>query len=111
MSGFQEILLIVIILLAIFFIPRMTARNAARPPMRPAVRRPPRQLGSRWRLAILASAIWLCGALLYFRPWEGEWVRFGAIGALPVGVAWGLYWVFAGSPPRDRSGRSVNRRS
>jgi len=110
MSGFQEILLILAILLAIFFIPRMTARNTGRSPMRPAVRRMPRHLDGRMRLAILASVVWMCGALLYFRPWEGGWVLFGAIGALPLVVAWGLYWVFAGYQPHGHKQGPLNRR-
>jgi hypothetical protein len=114
MSGFQEILLIVIILLAIFFIPRMTARNAEsaargnRPSLRPAHRRRfPPEFSVGQRLAILASVIWFCGALLYFRPWAGDWVLFGAIGGLPLIIAWGLYWVFAGD---HRQGPPFNRR-
>ena len=111
MSGFQEILLIVIILLAIFFIPRMTARNTDRPPLRPAVRRPMRKLSPGWRLAILVSVLWLGGTLLYLRPWAGSegWVLFGAIGVLPPGVAWGLYWVVAGAVSQGRSGRFRGR--
>jgi hypothetical protein len=101
MSGFQEILLIVVILLAIFFIPRMTARNAApasrrhAPPIRANLRRFPPLLSVRQRLAVLASVVWLCGTLLYFRPWAGDWVLFGAVGALPLIIAWGIYWVIA----------------
>lgn len=96
MSGFQELLLIAIIVLAIFFIPRLTARNKAQAPLRPAVRRPPRQLSGWLRLAILVSIIWLCGCLLYFRPWLGEYYGFAAVGCLPIVVAWGLRWVLAG---------------
>ena len=109
MSGFQELLLIAIILLAIFFVPRLTARNKTQPPLRPAVRRLPRQLSARMRMAILASVIWLCGCLLYFRPWQGAYSGFAAVGCLPLVVAWGLRWVSAGyrtqrrfKPPTDR---------
>jgi uncharacterized membrane protein YciS (DUF1049 family) len=110
MSGFQELLLILIILLAIFFIPRMTARNADQASLSPVVRRPPKHLSARLRLAILVSVIWLLGALLYLRPWLGHWATFIAIGALPLVVAWGAYWVFAGSQPHGRQRRSVNKR-
>jgi hypothetical protein len=110
MSGFQELLLILIILLAIFFIPRIAARNADQPLRSPVVRRPPQHLGGRLRLAILASVIWLLGTLLYLRPWEGPWVTFGAIGALPLLVAWGGYWVFVGYQSQGRRRRSLPKR-
>lgn len=109
MSGFQELLLIALILLAIFFVPRLTARNKVQAPLRPAIRRQPWQLGGKLRLAILASVIWLCASLLYFRPWQGDYYAFAAIGGLPLVVAWGLRWVLAGyrtnrrlRPPTDR---------
>jgi hypothetical protein len=110
MSGFQELLLILIILLAIFFIPRVVGRNADTPLKSPVVRRPPHHLSSRLRLAILVSVIWFLGTLLYLRPWEGAWVIFGAIGALPLLVAWGGYWVFAGYQPHARQRRSIDKR-
>jgi hypothetical protein len=109
MSGLQEILLILIILLAILFIPRMTARNAGlaarhrQPPLRSAARSLPLRLSAGLRLAILTSVVWFCGALLYYRPWEGDWTRFGAVGGLPLVIGWGLYWVFAGHRHRGHS--------
>ena len=110
MSGFQELLLILIILLAILFIPRITARNADQSSLSPVIRRPPRHLSAWLRLAILASVLWLLGALLYFRPWEGQWVTFGAFGVLPLVVAWGGFWVFVGYQPHGRQRRFPNRR-
>lgn len=110
MSGFQEILVILIIFLAILFIPRITARNADQPPISPVVRRPRRHLSGRLRLAIVATVIWLLGALLYLRPWEGRWVTFGTMGALPLLVAWGGFWVFAGYQPHGRQRRSAQKR-
>ncbi|MDJ0782722.1 MAG: hypothetical protein QNJ22_12165 [Desulfosarcinaceae bacterium] len=110
MSGFQEILLIVLILLAIFFIPRISARNTGSPSPGPLPRRLPHPLSGRLRLAILTSVVWLCGASLYFRPWQGDWVAFGAIGALPLVVAWGVYWVISGYRTQDRKPRFMDKR-
>jgi hypothetical protein len=110
MSGFQEILVILIILLAIFFIPRMTARKTDQSSASSVIRRPPRHLSARMRLAILVSVVWLLGALFYCRPWEGQWVRFGAIGTLPLVVGWGGYWVFIGYQPPSRQRRPLDRR-
>ena len=110
MSGFQELLLIAVILLAIFFVPRLTARNKTQPPLRPAVRRPPLQLSAWLRLAILVSVVWLCGCLLYFRPWQGGYYGFAAVGCLPLAVAWGLRWVLAGYRANRQLRPPTNRR-
>jgi hypothetical protein len=110
MSGFQELLLIAIILLAIFLVPRMTARNKEQAPLAPTIKRPPWQLSAWLRLAILASVIWLCGCLLYFRPWQGEYLGFAAVGGLPLVVAWGLRWVLAGYRTNRRLRPPINKR-
>ena len=110
MSGFQELLLIAIILLAIFFVPRLTARNKTQRPLRPAIRRPPWQLSAGLRLAILASVIWLCGCLLYFRPWQGAHSGCAAVGCLPLVGAWGLRWVSAGDRTQRRFSSPTDKR-
>ena len=95
MSGLSEILLILLIVVVLFFLPRMVSRSA------PPVRRPPPQpllkkLSGRWRLAILASVVWLAATALWFQPWSGKHTLFVAVGAAPVIVGWGVVWVMAG---------------
>ena len=95
MSGLSEILLILVIVIVLFFLPRMVSRPA------PVVRKPPRQplmkkITGRWRLAILVSVVWLAATVLWFQPWSGEQTQFVVIGAAPVVVGWGLVWVMAG---------------
>lgn len=96
-SGFNEILLIVVILLAILFIPRMTA------PKSRFVKAPKRhlfrgvlQLGAWWRLALLISLLWILGATAYFRPWQDDVAKFLFIGMGPLIIGWGIAWVVAG---------------
>lgn len=95
MSGLSEILLILVIVIVLFFLPRMVSRPAA--PVRRPLRQPLlKKITGRWRLAILVSAVWLAAAALWFQPWAGDPVRFVVIGAAPVIVGWGLVWVVAG---------------
>ena len=95
MSGLSEILLILIIVIVLFFLPRMVSRSA--PPVRKAPPRPlVKRLSGRLRLAILASVIWPAAAALWLQPWQGNQLLFVAVGAAPVLVGWGAYWVLAG---------------
>ena len=95
MSGLSEILLILIIVIVLFFLPRMVSRSA--PPVRRPVRQPlMTKITGRWRLAILVSLVWLAATALWFKPWAGATTPFVVIGAAPVVVGWGLVWVVAG---------------
>ena len=95
MSGLSEILLILVIVIVLFFLPRMVSRPAA--PVRRPVRQPlMKKISGRWRLAILASLVWLAATALWFQPWAGSPIQFVVIGAAPVIVGWGLVWVMAG---------------
>ena len=95
MSGLSEILLILLIVIVLFFLPRMVSRPA--PPARRPARRPLTiKLAGRWRLFILVSVVWLAAAVLWFQPWAGAPTRFVVLGAGPVIVSWGLVWVVAG---------------
>jgi len=95
LSGLTEILLILLIIVVLFFLPRMVSRSA------PAVRMAPPQpllkkLSGRWRLAILASVVWLAATALWLQPWVGNQNLFVGLGAAPVIVGWGVVWVMAG---------------
>ncbi len=96
LSGIQEILVIVVILLAILFIPRMMSpqRRQAPKPFRPM--RKIRSLGVRWRVGIVVSILWLLGAAVYWRPWQLGLEMYALCGLGPVIVGWCLAWVVAG---------------
>ena len=95
MSGFSEILLILIIVIVLFFLPRMVSRPAV--PVRRPVRQPlMKKITGRWRLAILVSVVWLAATALWLQPWTGTPTQFVVVGAAPVIVGWGLVWVMAG---------------
>ena len=93
-SGIQEILLILIIVTAIFLLPRMIKpRQTPQPVM---LRRPAFRLSWPLRAAIVLSVIWPAACALYFKPWQQAIVPFAAIGIGPVVVGWSLNWIVSG---------------
>ncbi len=96
MSGIQEILLIVVIILAIFFIPRITARNQDLKRPRALVFKNLFKLSGSSRLAVVASCLWPLAAAGYFKPWQGGMLPFLYIGIGPVVAGWCLNWIFTG---------------
>jgi hypothetical protein len=93
-SGWQEILLILVILGVILMLPRRGGRSARGP----AVARPRRRLTGPWRLAVLLSLLWPAATAVWLQPWGAPdaLVRFVWLGAAPVAAAWALGWVIAG---------------
>jgi hypothetical protein len=94
-SGIQEILLIVIIVGAIFLIPRMTTPRTRQPRMAS----PPRDLTAvsvGTRVFIVLSIFWVMAWSLYLRPWQQDPIAFAAFGLGPVAAAWSLKWILAG---------------
>ncbi|MDJ0804187.1 MAG: hypothetical protein QNI97_15025 [Desulfobacterales bacterium] len=92
MSGLQEILVLVLIVIVLFFLPRLVARptRTARPPVRV------KPIPGKWRLALFASAVWLVVTALWLKPWGGNLILFTGVGALPVLLFWGGVWVLSG---------------
>jgi hypothetical protein len=93
-SGIQEILVILAIVVVVLVLPgRM--RRPPRAPGRPTVQR---RLSGRWRLALLVSGTWPAALAVWLRPWESveALMRFGILGVAPVAAAWALGWVIAG---------------
>ncbi len=91
MSGIQEILVLVVIILAIFFVPRMMARRKETVPVRRAV-----PLSGKMRLSIAASIFWPAMMAAILKPWHNELISFLYIGIGPIALAWIVFWVFSG---------------
>jgi hypothetical protein len=96
-SGIQEILVLVIIILAIFFLPRMMNKQTAQKMAEPAF-----VLTGKLRLAIAASVIWPALMAAFLRPWQKDLALFLYIGIGPVFLAWAIFWVFTGFRNRMR---------
>lgn len=91
MSGVQEILVLAVIVLIIFYLPRLRSKESAKkvgPPLPP--------LSGRLRAAIAASAFWPLAAAAFLKPWRGEFWTFFYIGICPVLAAWAAAWVLTG---------------
>ena len=95
-SGIQEILVLVVIGLAIFFGPRIMNREQTRRVNRPVFAKPLWRLSGRLRLAILATVVWPLGAAGYFRPWQRDLLPFLYLALGPIMLAWGIFWVLTG---------------
>lgn len=95
MSGIQEILLIVLLILALLIVPRMLPSK--RKPMKPVPPRLNRQrFTGKLRLALLLSFLWLFVFSAIYVPWRGQWFEFLFGGVGPLILAWGFYWVLSG---------------
>ena len=92
-SGIQEILVLVIIILAIFFLPRILSREQEKqvPPREPGT-----ALSGKMRLAIAASALWPAVVAALMQPWKDNLPGYIYVGAGPVAIFWIVYWVFTG---------------
>ncbi len=95
-SGLQEILLILLIVLAIFFLPRLAARRPSAAADGRVNRRPRPRLSGPLRTAILASLVWLFLTAVYFKPWQQDLSPYLYTGAAPVALFWGILWIVAG---------------
>jgi len=96
LSGIQEILVLVVLILAIFFLPRVLARGRGAGGNAAGKKTAGRKLSGRGRLALLASVVWPLGVALFFNPLSGSPMPFIFLGLIPVLVAWGIAWVAAG---------------
>lgn len=93
MSGITEILLIILIVLAIFFLPRLLVKKEERVEKG---RNNGLLITWKMRIAILVSILWLSAIALLTKPWEEEILRFLYIGIAPVVLLWGVGWIIEG---------------
>ena len=93
MSGFQELLVIGLIVFAIIFMPRMMPGKPERR-MRPVGRR--EKLSGKMRLGVASSVVYLAAAAAWLVPWQKDPFPFLYAGVGPVLAGWLVYWVVAG---------------
>ncbi len=92
MAGIQEILTLLLIIIAILFLPKFFRKKEPRK----SIRKRRRPLSGGLRLALVATILVPLASALYLRPWDGNPLLFIAIGVIPVAAAWALFWVFSG---------------
>jgi hypothetical protein len=95
-SGIQEIILILLIILGLFFIPRMMRKNEEVGAYQKQAPDKGFRFSGRMRLAIVGSALWVAVSVAVFQPWQKDWMLFMYIGIGPVVLAWSLKWVISG---------------
>ena len=96
-SGIQEILLILLIIIAILFVPRLMSKRQPSATAGTTGRKQSTILSGRIRLAVIFSAVWLLLATAYYEPWLIQSVRpFLYFGVGPVVLLWGGIWIFSG---------------
>ena len=92
MPGYQEILIISAIVLAVIFVPRMME------PKKPTLRlvRSRRRLSGPWRLALALSVVYPLIMAAIMQPWRQDPFRYFLYGPGPVLLGWLLCWVVQG---------------
>lgn len=96
MLGFQEILIIVLVIGGIVaFRPLFSKKAPARRPVRPMNR-----IGGKWRLALAASIVYPAAVAAYIRPWKSDPFDFYYVGIAPVVLAWLVCWTVMGFKKR-----------
>ena len=92
MAGFQEILIVVAIVLGIFFIPRIMSKRPA-----PRAAKPKQKISGKMRIAIAAYHRLPHFPGCLFSALATEFNLVGVlIGIVPVLLGWLVVWVFAG---------------
>jgi polyferredoxin len=90
----QEIVIVIIIGLALFYIPRLRT-GKARGAVRKDTQMPP--LTGWMRLAILITFLWVYGVAAVMKPWNNNnLLTYLSVGVAPAFIFWGAVWVFFG---------------
>ena len=90
MFGLQEILIIIAIILAILFVPRIMSKPTTRPAGNGI------RISAIMRIALVLSLIYPALVAAYFQPWHTDPVQFYYAGAGPVITGWLFFWVLSG---------------
>jgi hypothetical protein len=97
LSGLQEIVVILIIILILFILPRMmTGKQALQNRQTAVIKKSLFSLSGGMRLAVVVSILWPLTAAIWYRPWQKDMMLFICLGVGPVIVGWCLFWVVDG---------------
>ena len=95
-AGIQEILLLVIIILAIFILPRVLSRGKGNETTEPSISRMMSLISGPMRLALVASIVWPLAVAAYLEPWKSGLFPYLYIGFGPVLFGWSVRWIIIG---------------
>lgn len=91
MSGIQEILVVLVVILILFYLPQRTGGNRTQKTGGLSG-----ALSGKVRLALLISFVWLACTAYFLPPWEERIFPFLYLGIGPIVLGWGISWVFFG---------------
>ncbi len=91
MSGIQEILVVLVVILILFYLPKRT--GGQQPKKRGGLSE---ALSGKIRLALLISFVWLACTAYFLKPWQNKIFPFLYLGLGPVVMGWGVSWVIFG---------------
>jgi preprotein translocase subunit SecG len=97
LSGIKEIVVVVLVLMGLFLLPRILRSSGAS-----ASRAAGGASGSggtrsgMLRLAVLLSLLWVALAAVLLNPFSGSPLPFLGAGVVPVALGWGIRWVVLG---------------
>ncbi len=97
----QEFLVVAVIALVLFFLPRFMGRKAEPEPQQnnPGI---VTTLTGWSRLAILVTVFWIAGLAAFMKPWESRTILFLYLALGPVAAGWGAFWVWSGYKKYNR---------
>ena len=106
-SEMQEILVLVIVVLAVIFVPRLMPRKPASTSgtqnrIQSRAKLPDQGVEKSFvltgwmRLVVVITFLWIAGCAVYFKPWEGGSLLFFCLTLGPTVVLWGGLWVWFG---------------
>ena len=104
-TGTQEIFVLIVIVIIVFFLPRVLSKNQANRATQFSISKVFSVLTGQTRLAVIASFIWPLVVAGFLKPWEKDLVTFLYIGIGPVMLGWSIRWVVTGFQKSRKSDR------
>ena len=98
MSGIQEILVLLILILVLFFMPRVMGRGRAQEGKAFSFK----SVSGKMRAAIAVSFFYMAIFVLVLEPWHHQRLLFVSVGLGPVALGWTIFWVVNGFKGRKK---------
>lgn len=96
MSGIQEILVLFVIILLVFFMPRAMGRGREKKEISF------KKVSGKMRAAFAVSLFYAAVLALILEPWHHQRLLFVSVGLGPVAVGWTVWWVADGFKGRKK---------
>lgn len=92
MAGIQEILTLLLIIIAVIIVPRILTRGKTEP----KTGKKGLHLSGRMRIGIVLSIMIPLAAALLLKPWHNNLTGFVSVGVAPVAAGWAVFWIVSG---------------